>query len=609
LAERTSPRQAVKHEHEQSGPPLVTLAEVYRARVTLKKRSVNDGIGNVLPASPLPTNAASSVAFAREAYLRGDFPQCVATLEGRTFDDSGLRVEALFILSRALLRLQRSADVVELLQHVLPTLWNIDEVCTGRMLYATAVARCQDVDRGLDLLAATAKFAESRHADRVIKAELAYYRGLAHWTKNEYDQASRLARDAERVKADVVSVRATQLRAFAALANTKFDQALRLFERARKDYAQCRGRDLDLATQIIVQIATLEMNLRSARVFGSHTDPNGRTIPGTSFGPAIATSTRMVLLSADAWLFALDGDRRTAVQKSRDANDVAPSQAWKVWALSSGANVYQSFGETGNALADVQKARTIAASVDWNATTDEERIGLLWLAEACAAIEPAAAPGILDRYDAVTTTMDPTRTLRDRDADPRLAAWDAYVRGLVARMLGEHERAGMWLRKSAELFSSCGHLWRAALALIELSATPIDTSGELPLERAAIIVRDNFPSSFLAERLGPLARAYVDPVARSLTPAQRDVLFRLLSGKSPQAIAKATHRAHSTVQKHIQQIHVAFGTHYEREIFAECNRRGLGMPAFAFRAANEALGRTSYRPNARDAPRRDRDSA
>ena len=33
--------------------------------------------------------------------------------------------------------------------------------------------------------------------------------------------------------------------------------------------------------------------------------------------------------------------------------------------------------------------------------------------------------------------MDPTRVLRDPGADPRLVAWDAYVRGLVARVNGD----------------------------------------------------------------------------------------------------------------------------------------------------------------------------
>ena len=593
LPGRTSLRRAVKPEYQKPGRPLVALAEVYRARVTLHKCSVGDGIGDVLPSMPLATSAVSFVASARESYLRGDFQQCVAMLEGRTFIDPHLRAEALFILSRALLRLQRSSEVVELLEPAVATFSIVDEVCTARMLYGTAVMLAQDVDMGLELLAAASIFADSKRADRTIRAELAYFRGIGHWTKREYDHASRFATVAERAKLDVLSVRATQLRAFVALANARFHDALRLFDRAHRAYALCRGRDLDLATQIILQIASLEMNLRSAKVSGSHVETNGRTIPGTSFGPAIATSTRMLLLSADAWLYALDGNKKAAFRKVSDGICIAPTPAWRVRALASGAAVYHAFGEAGGALVFADDAMTIVDSVSWSATTDEERIGLLRLAEVCAAVNPEAAPTMLARYDAVASSMDPTRLLRDRDADPRLAGWDAYVRGLVARGLGEYESASDLLRRAVGLFSSCGFLWRAALALIELDATPVDTRGEFSLERAAIIVRDNFPSSFLVDRLGTLARAYVDPIARNLTPAQRDVLCRLLDGKSPAKISKETNRAHATVQKHIQHIHMAFGTHFERELFAECNRRGLSVAALAFRAANKALAHTS----------------
>jgi DNA-binding CsgD family transcriptional regulator/tetratricopeptide (TPR) repeat protein len=575
---------------------LVALAEVYRARVTLKKRSAKDGIGDVLPATPHSPGGASSVASAREAFLRGDFEKCVLELQGRTFADPRIAAEAVLVLARGLLRLQRSADVAELLAPVLSTFTTVDDDCTARMLHGYAIALSDDADRGLKLLAGADAAASSKRADRTIKAEIAYYRAVAHWLKHEYGEASRFAAVAERAKVDVVSVRAMELRGFIALAKFRFDEALRFFHRAQHAYARCRGRDLGLATQIICQIAFLEMNLRSAKIPGTHVDAGGRTIPGTSFGPAIATSNRMALISADAWLYALDGDRRSAVQKARDANEIAPSPAWRVWALSSGATLYQAFGETGNAYADAMTAVELSASIDWNATADEERIGLLWLAEALASIEPALAPTILNRYDGVTSEMDPTRLLRDRSADPRLAGWDAYVRGLVARGAGDHDRAGDYLRQAVNLLNSCGYLWREALALIELDATPIDTRGEIPLERAAIIIRDNFPNSFLAARLGSHVQAYIDPIGRLLTPAQRDVLRRVIEGKNTAKIAAETNRGRATVKTHLHHLHGAFGTRSIAELLAECQRRGLGLAALTYRNDREALPR---RRNAR----------
>ncbi len=147
---------------------------------------------------------------------------------------------------------------------------------------------------------------------------------------------------------------------------------------------------------------------------------------------------------------------------------------------------------------------------------------------------------------------------------------------MVARAKGDPETASRWFRKAIDLFRSCGYLWREALALIELDATPIDTRGEVPLERAARIIRDNFPNSFLAARLGWRMRAYVDPVAQRLTMAERDVLRRLLEAHSIPQICEQTNRAHATVRKHVQSLHRAFGVRTTVQLMAECHRRGLG---------------------------------
>jgi DNA-binding CsgD family transcriptional regulator/tetratricopeptide (TPR) repeat protein len=524
-----------------------------------------------------PTDAARLVASARDTYLRGDFPACVAALEGQTFIEATLRTEALFILARSFLRLHKYRKVIDLLEPTLGAFATLDESCTARMLHGCAVAVGQDVDRGLALLNAAAVFADSPHVHRSIRAELAYYRGTVYWTKREYAESARLAIEAEDAHLDVLSVRATQLRAFVASALSQFTEALRLFERAREAYAQCRSQDVALATQIVYQIAFLEMNLRSADIRGSHDREGGRAIPGTSFGPAVTSPNRMLLLCADAWLYALDGRNKVAVRKSLDAISDAPSSAWRVWALGSGATLAASVGDTALAGCLADEAGALSISIDWNATTDEERVGLLWLAEGCAVVDPSAAVTALNRYDAVTSKMDSTRTLRDAGADPRLAAWEAYVRGLVARVEGDYDGAAEWLRKSAALFMSCSHLWRAARALIELDATLVDTSVERPLERAAIIVRDNFPESFLARRLG-WAQIYADPDGRKLTPAQVEVLRDLLQLKSVTEIADTTYRSVSTVRKHVAAIHLAFGTHSITELGLECLRRGL-VPA------------------------------
>ncbi|MDP9150381.1 MAG: hypothetical protein M3O36_10640 [Myxococcota bacterium] len=100
------------------------------------------------------------------------------------------------------------------------------------------------------------------------------------------------------------------------------------------------------------------------------------------------------------------------------------------------------------------------------------------------------------------------------------------------------------------------------------------------------------PHSVLARRLGPWAVAYIDPIARALTPAKRDVLRRLLEGKSPAEIASETNRALATVQTQIKSVRLACAATSERQLFAECHRRGIGAPSWALAAPPEALSQS-----------------
>src|ERR1700694_479114 len=119
MSGRTAPRRAVKQRHIKLGRPLVDLAKVYRARVTLQLRSATGGLAAVPPPMSRPTDAASLVASARDAYLRGDFPACVAMLEHGMVPEGSFRSEALFLLARAMMRLRRYSDVVALLEPAL----------------------------------------------------------------------------------------------------------------------------------------------------------------------------------------------------------------------------------------------------------------------------------------------------------------------------------------------------------------------------------------------------------------------------------------------------------------------------------------------------------
>ncbi len=522
-------------------------------------------------------DASPSLARAREAWHRADFVVCLAELDAADMPGPGspLRDEAVLLRARALYRLKRYREVVAGLGPVLARFADVDAACTARMLHAAALARSGD-DQGLVLLAEVAAAADARQAHHAVRAEIAHARALAHWVRRELDETLRFALAAETAQADVISVRAMQLRGFVAVTRRDYRQALAIFRAVLEAYRACRERDADLAEMTVFQIASLELTLRSKDVTGTHASPDGRrTRPLGEPEPEHASVTRMQTLVFDAWLYAHDGDAASAFRQVRRAEDAVPSPDWRVWALANRAAVAYAFGDVASAREHAAHALEIAERVDWNVTAGEERVGLLMLAQVLASTDPLAAVTILRQYDTLTSTIPADEVFSD---DPRLDVLEYSVRGLVKRICGDAAAAREELTKAYRTSVRHGFVARAAVALIELDATPTGARGDFSLESAAALVREHFPRSFLARRLGSWAKVYGDPVAARLTRTQREILRHLLAGRVPKEIAAATGRAYKTVRNHVEAIEEVFGVHSVPELIVTCYQRGLEPP-------------------------------
>src|SRR6202035_2106514 len=101
-------------------------------------------------------------------------------------------------------------------------------------------------------------------------------------------------------------------------------------------YGACRESDPDLVERILVQIASLELTLRSASI-GS-TQASRSDVVGMAGGARLPGVFRMQIAALDAWLYALDGDRANAYRNIRVAEDLAPTPPWRMWALANRAN-------------------------------------------------------------------------------------------------------------------------------------------------------------------------------------------------------------------------------------------------------------------------------
>ncbi len=329
----------------------------------------------------------------------------------------------------------------------------------------------------------------------------------------------------------------------------------------------------------VFQIASLEVTLRSkahpGNACGLRRPPKSRSLGEKE--PERTSITQMQTMALDAWLYAQDGDTANAFRKARRAEDAARTPEWRVWALANRAGIAYAFGDESSAREHAAHAVELTERVDWNATTGEERVGLLLLAQVLAATDPLAAVTMLRRYESLTSKMTADEVFSD---DPRLDVLEYFVRGLVKRICGEPAAAHEEFTRAYQTSVRYGILWRAAVSLIELDATPAGgiPRGEAYLEAAAAIVREHFPRSFLTRRLGRWTNVYGDPVAARLTRAQREILHHLLAGRVPKEIAAATGRAYKTVRNHIEAIEEAFGVHSVPELIVACYQRGLVPP-------------------------------
>ena len=515
-----------------------------------------------------------ALADARTKWTSGDFGGCLALLDtiGKLRAGTEPWVEATLLRARALYRLKRYTETIALLEPLESAFAPGDESCTARMLLGSSIARSGIVDSGLEILEAAAAQAVEFGVHAAIRAEITHGRALAHWTRRELVESERLALEAESAGADIISVRATQLRGFVALAQQRFEEALALFHATLDAYWRCRERDSDLVEMAVLEISSLELMLRSRSVRGTHGIPERRRVRDRwDARPPVASVAAMQTSAGDAWLFAHDGDRDTAFRKMRKAEEMAAAPAWRVWSLAARGGLAVAFGELGSAREHAALATEILHGVDWNATTGEERIGLLLLIEVCSVTDPPAARATLETYDALPAYIDPGNVI---STDPRLGALEEYVRGLVLRSDGSSAAARQCLKSAARRFAACGHLWRSALALVALDSI---SAGSAHLEAARAIVVEHFPKSFLARRVG--ADAAFDPVLRSLTPAQRDVLSLLLQGLSAREIATRTGRAYNTVRVHIDRLREAFKASSIHALVVDCHRRGIVLCA------------------------------
>ncbi len=189
---------------------------------------------------------------------------------------------------------------------------------------------------------------------------------------------------------------------------------------------------------------------------------------------------------------------------------------------------------------------------------------------------------------AVGAAVEPNDFARARAVDEGGALSNVAARPIVA-VTRPPPAPGVEIAEAREAFRAVdaearrvGVLWRAALALIELDATPVTAPdrGDRFLQSAATLVRENFPRSFIARRLGWWTRAFDDRIAAKLSPRQREVLRHFLSAKSTKQMAQIMGLSEHTVKEYQAAVFRLFGVNSKDELLVACYQRGIGSPSW-----------------------------
>lgn len=280
--------------------------------------------------------------------------------------------------------------------------------------------------------------------------------------------------------------------------------------------------------------------------------------------PQDFAAMRFQALKAVGWSYALRGNLPECFHYLRAAEESLSSEPFKAILLLDRAYLAGTTGEPNWQCDQVAKAESIAESIDWSACAAEERVGLLRLAEATAAIDPQRSRHYLARYNSLDRIRSPLPVAFDR----RIEAYAAYAEGVVraaARMGGAEES----LRDAWVVFDRIGYDWRAARTALRL----LELTKKARWRHLAEDKLEAFPQSWLVRELRELSCAPAIPVIK-LPPMQHKVFSMLCRKMSTAQIASELGLSQHTVRNHLKSVFRAYGVNNRAALVAEAAGRG-----------------------------------
>ncbi|MEA2687779.1 MAG: Bacterial regulatory protein luxR family, partial [Candidatus Eremiobacteraeota bacterium] len=476
-----------------------------------------------------------------DAWFAGNFEDCLHLCDAARVRDSQTGIHVALLRTRALTRLHRLDEALAALGDAAPAPYGSDEALTARMLAGELHVRRGDADAGLKLLLGAQSDMAGAHP--TICSEIYLNIGLAHYALHDFAAADAALSRIER-SADLVHARGIQYRAWVATARGESERAVSMFVRALAALDACRHHDRYFEANCVRALAHLSVERLERRTW-HHVSTRRASIDWTS--NALAEPRFFIAYCAATYELDIAGNPVGAAREGRFAENIAPSDAFRVQARCKRASIARHVGEQLGHLDHVESAAELFSSLDSEKLTGDEKIVPMILAEELAAIKAGEARALLELYRGLSA-LSPLRLFA---RSPVGEAYRRLVEAFVYDRAGDRHAAIQHYRFAYKTFRETGYVRRAVMAALGLWRLTADRDA---YAYATSTTRHLPPQSSIRREVEAAKRTELD-----LTAVQREVLALICQGKSNPEIARLRKRSLHTIRNLVARLFEIFG--------------------------------------------------
>ena len=423
--------------------------------------------------------------------------RCLSILRGHT------SVDAAALQGRTLLRLGRSDEAVEILEHGLAKSAELPHRNRAEleMLHASALANVGRIPE------ATAAFDDARAYVQAsmcpaLEAEFDLLEALAYFMARnprrcEVGCAKALAPAPfvfgpmpHFVPIEHTRARVYSLRGYIAASVGHYGDQLRHARRSVDELESCPIPDEWLRLTMLSHVAMLAREMGDLREAAFVR----RRLNEATWIEELAP-IRYEILRSLAWLSAIRGDHLSAFRDLRAAMDLATSNSLRLAVSVDKAYLARELRQDVVAREELDYAERLSDSINWEELGNGEIDVLVRFAQALAPENAAKARSLLSRYRRLRGAR---QSIHPSSFDERARLIEVVADGIICRAEGRIERAIELLQDAFVRWTKSRHKWRAAIVAVELAELGAGNSSNSFLgEQAAL-----YPNSWIALRAG-----------------------------------------------------------------------------------------------------------